>query len=91
MPHPSYARLADAVRGMVRDEARVASPPVECWRVLRSDPLLLDQINGDVQLEEGDPDVVIDRGVLADRPAEGALVRVHHDGDDWIVAGVIDA
>ena len=50
----------------------------------------VEQLNGDLMLEEGDPDVDIDRGLLTDRPEVGDLVRVHHDGSDWIVGGVID-
>jgi hypothetical protein len=54
-----------------------------------ANPLIIEQVNGDIVLEEGDPDVEIDRAVLAQRPAVGDRVRVHQDGEDWIVAGVI--
>lgn len=86
-----YDELAEAIRGIARGEARTVSPPVERWKVTISDPLTIERVggDGDLVLEEGDPDVEIDRAVLADRPAVDDLVRVHHDGEDWIVAGVI--
>lgn len=84
-----YDELVDAIREMIEHNARAASPPVERWKVLKSNPLTIEMIGDGLVLEEGDPDVEIDRAVLADRPAPGALVRVHHDGEDWIVAGVI--
>lgn len=84
-----FDELADELRAMARDEARVASPPVGRWKVLRADPLRIEQVGEDIVLEEGDPDVEIDRGVLYRRPAVGDMMRVHHDGEDWIVAGVI--
>lgn len=86
----AYDELADRLRRLAREEARVAAPPVERFKVTRADPLVIEQIEGDLVLEEGDPDVEIDRGVLADRPAVGDTVRVHHDGADWVVAGVIE-
>lgn len=89
----AYDELADRIRGLVREEARVASPPVERWMVTSSDPLIVEQVGGDIVIEEGDPDVEIDRAVLDDRPDVDDLVRVHSDGEGegkgWIVAGVI--
>lgn len=85
-----YDRFAERLKGLVHDTAREASPAVERWRVTSSNPLVIEQIDGgDIVLEEGDPDVEIDRAVLAARPAVGDRVRVHSDGADWIVAGVI--
>lgn len=93
MARTAYDDLADRIRGMVRHEVDARSPRVERWKVVSSNPLVIEQIDGDLTLEEGDPDVEIDRRLIAtvpDRPAVGDLVRVHHDGQDWIVAGVID-
>lgn len=84
-----YDDLVAEIRGMVEDTARAVSPPVERWRVLKSEPLTIEMVGEGFVLEEGDPDVEVDRAVLADRPAPGDLVRVHQDGEDWIVAGVI--
>lgn len=76
---------------MCQEVAVVASPPVQRWKVVAVQPLAIVQVGDedDLVLEEGDPDVEIDRSVLANRPVLGDLVRVHRDGDDWIVAGVI--
>lgn len=84
-----FDELVDEIRDMVRDEARQVSPPVERWKVTSSNPLVIEQVGGDVVLEEGDPDVEFDRAVLDVRPDVDDTVRVHHDGQDWIVAGVI--
>lgn len=81
--------LADRIRALAQGEAKVASPPVGRGKVLAADPMVIDMIGVDLVLEEGDPDVEFDRAVLATRPAVGDTVRVHHDGDDWIVAGVV--
>lgn len=89
-----YDELASKLRGLVDDRARVASPPVERWKVTSADPLIVEQVNGDVVLEEGDPDVDIDRSVLDPRPAVGDVVRVHSDGQGegsgWMIAGVVN-
>jgi hypothetical protein len=47
-------------------------------------------LGDELLLEEGDPDVEFGREVLQDRPAKGDVVRVHSDGDHYIVAGVIE-
>lgn len=83
--------LARRLRDAMREEARSVSPPVQRFKVRRSDPLVVVDLAGDLVLEEGDPDVEIDRRVLADRPDRGDLVRVHVDSDgDYVIAGVID-
>lgn len=84
-----YDDLADAIRELVQGEARVVSPPVERWKVTQAEPLVIESTEDDIVLEEGDPDVEIDRLVLALRPEVGDTVRVHQDGSDWIIAGVI--
>lgn len=92
MARTVYDELADRLRGLMHTTAREASPPVDRATVKRSDPLVVELLSADesVLLEEGDPDVEIDRGVLAERPDEGDTVRVHKDGSDYVIAGVID-
>lgn len=86
-----YDELADRLRGLAREKAREASPPVERGKVVAADPLVLDLIGSDVVLEEGDPDVEIAKPLLVDRPDVGDTVRVHVDGDgDYILSGVIE-
>lgn len=85
-----WDRLADTIRGMVREEAQAVSPPVARYRVTSADPLTVEELDGDLVLEEGDPDVEIERGLLTVRPDVGDVVRVHKDGSDYVIAGVID-
>jgi hypothetical protein len=82
--------LARRLRQMAREEARSASPPVQRFKVRRANPLVLDEIGGDLLLEEGDEDVELARELAADRPSVGETVRVHRDAEgDYIVSGVI--
>lgn len=83
-----YEELADRLRGLVADVAPQVVPPVQRGIVRRSSPLVID-LGDEMLLEEGDPDVEFDRGLLSHRPAAGAAVRVHCDGDDYVVAGVV--
>jgi hypothetical protein len=88
-----FDELADRLTTLADRRARAVSPPVGRGKVTLSDPLTVEVI-ADVDgttLEEGDPDVEFDAALLADRPAVGATVRLHHDGEDWIVAGVLMA
>lgn len=86
----AYDRLAARLIDLVESQVQVAAPArVERGRVVRATPLVID-LGDDVLIEEGDPDVEFDRGVLAERPAAGDAVRVHFDGEDWIVSGVIE-
>lgn len=85
-----YDDLAARIRGLARETAQDASPPVERGKVKRSNPLKVQLIDDDVVLEEGDEDVEIDRALLDDRPAVGETVRVHRDGEhDFVIAGVL--
>jgi hypothetical protein len=85
-----WEELTEAIGDFVHERARRASPPVERWKVVGVDPLIVESLTDDVMLEEGDPDVEVDRGVLKDRPEKGDMVRVHFDGEDWIIGGVVE-
>jgi hypothetical protein len=85
-----YDELATRLLGLVHDEApKAAGPKVTRGEVVSGDPLVID-LGDELLLEEGDPDVEFGREVLQDRPAKGDVVRVHSDGDHYIVAGVIE-
>jgi hypothetical protein len=90
MARTVYDELADRLHGIAHRVAKDASPPVERGKVTHADPLVVELIGEDVTLEEGDPDVEIDRGLLTDRPTAGDTVRVHKDGADYVIAGVIE-
>lgn len=89
-----YDELADRIRSLVRREVDHRGPAVMRFKVVSVEPLVVEQVDGELFLEEGDPDVEVDRGLLADRPALGATVRVHADhgggdGPDWMIVGVL--
>jgi hypothetical protein len=94
MARTVYDELADRLHGLAHRTAKAASPPVERGKVTHADPLVVEMIDSDLTLEEGDPDVEIDRGLLTDRPAVGDTVRVHKDGgpggSDYVIAGVVE-
>lgn len=84
-------QLAHRLRHVAREEARRASPPVERFKVTSANPLTVEAISSDLVLEEDDPDVEIERKLLADRPDVGDTVRVHQSGDgDYLITGVVD-
>lgn len=78
-----WDRLADRLREMSRSTAREVSPPPERYRVQALDPLVVEQIEGDLVLEEGDDDVEIAHSA-ADLEV-GDLVLVHTVGDGYVV------
>jgi hypothetical protein len=85
-----YDRLAARLVALAGGVARSASPPVSRGIVTKSDPLTVEVDEG-LTLEEGDDDVEIARGVLADRPAPGVTVALHQDGEgDWVIGDVIE-
>lgn len=95
-----YHELADRLRGLAREQAQAASPAMERGKVVKRNPLVVELLNSDVRLEEGDPDVEIDRsllGLLVDsmghssqRPQVGQTVAVQRDGDgDYLIVAVV--
>lgn len=55
-----FDELADEIRGIAREQAVNAVKPPRRFKVRRLDPLLLEEVNGDLVLEDGDPDFEID-------------------------------
>lgn len=86
-----YDELADRIRSLVHRAVESRGPSVQRFKVVSSDPLVVEQVEGELVLEEGDPDVEVDRALLADRPDVGQTVRVHADagGDEWMIVGVL--
>jgi hypothetical protein len=78
--------LADRIVGMTRRR----SAHVERFKVVQAAPLVLDQIEGSLILEEGDPDFEIAAAVDSAAPVKGDMVLVHQGADgDWIATGVV--
>lgn len=84
----AYDDLAVKLRGMVRERARQAH--VDRFKVVQADPLVIEQVEGELVLEEGDPDFEIAKAVDDAVPTIGDMVLVHqgHDGD-WVATGVV--
>lgn len=93
-----YDRLGVAIVDLVRSEAP-ASSGIERWKVVHREPLVIEQVDGEVVLEDGDPDFTIGdalRARLADPenpPAVGALVWVaaveEESGTEWHAFDVV--
>jgi hypothetical protein len=54
-----YELLGAKLIGLARDEAEAVAGAIERWTVLHTNPLVIEQIDGDVILEEGDPDFTV--------------------------------
>jgi hypothetical protein len=81
------------IAGRIREHAKDGSPSVERYTIKRLSPLLLDQIDGDNVLEDGDDDFVVGKLVKASPGlAVGDVVRVlvDPDGDEYMAIGVDD-
>lgn len=68
-----FDRLATRLREMAREEADNASG-VERWLVKHADPLMIEQLDGDLVLEEGDPDFTVGEWLRQLRVAYGLPV-----------------
>lgn len=51
--------LAKRIRGVAREEAGNSAPHVSRYRVTQPSPLIVEELEGDEVLEEGDPDFTI--------------------------------
>lgn len=70
--------VAARIRELVEESTRAASPGR--GRVRSVDPLVIEGVDDDLDLEEGDPDVEIAHGVKADA-TQGDHAVVHRDED----------
>jgi hypothetical protein len=75
------------LKRMARDEAANVGTDMERWRVLQPTPLVIEQVEGDLTLEDGDPDFTIG-DTLRQHVASYGLskddqVLVAHSGDEW--------
>lgn len=83
----TIARLGQAIRRAARDEIAYSGTSVERWRVVQQSPLLIEQIEGDLTLEDGDPDFVVGdnlrRHIVRFGLAADDLVVVARMGGEW--------
>jgi hypothetical protein len=66
------------------------SPPPRRFKVRNADPLVVEELHGDLVLEEGDPDFEVEEALKTTRPAAGDLVLVDTDAHgDYVARGRI--
>lgn len=79
--------LAQRVRSVARHEAQNNGSAIERWRVRQAKPLLIEEIEGDLTLEDGDPDFTVGdslRQLIATYGLEeDDQVLVVHAGKEW--------
>lgn len=82
----------DEIAGHVKQRARDAAPQWQRYRVMRVDPLQLDELGGDNVLEDGDDDFVISKAVakqIEDGDVEkGDVCKVVYDDDEYTAMSV---
>lgn len=61
-PH-AVTDLAKRLRRLSREEAQRAGTNVERWAVIQTTPLLIEEAEGELVLEDGDPDLTIGSGL----------------------------
>lgn len=81
--------LVDRLRTFVHGEVEQTGHRTRRFKVVYRNPLVVEAIDGELLLEEGDPDLEIDRAVLADRPNVDDLVVVQQTEDEYAIVGVI--
>lgn len=80
-------RAAAALRHAAERSARRSSPPLERFKVLRKNPLLLEAYASGQKLSEGDSDLEIARGLRRLVSAgDDVMVGTERDGDRVVVA-----
>lgn len=80
-----WAQIAEKLRDHARDSG---GTEVQRYRVLRANPLLLDQVDGDERLEEGDDDFTITDSLRLYRTSHGlpsgTIVRVLATAEEFL-------
>lgn len=75
---------------LVSMHERTRRAHVERFKVVQGAPLVIEQIHGNLILEEGDPDFEIADAVDTAAPVKGDMVLVHQGADgDWVATGVV--
>src|SRR3954471_24406314 len=93
MAHSVYDDLAARFRDLARHHAREVSPPTMQFTVKAAAPLVIEQIDGDLVLEGGDPDFTVADTVDLAGPAIGDMILVEqtgpHDNQEWLATHVV--
>lgn len=85
-----FQELALKIKALARGEAEQTRTPPLRFKVNRVSPLRLEQLDGELLLEEGDDDFEIAHAVDAADVDKGDQVLVHEDADgDFIAVAVV--
>lgn len=85
--------LAQRLKGMAREEAQRTGTDAARWRVRQSDPLIIEEMEGELVLEDGDPDFTVGdllRAHIADNEVEkdDQIIVIHSSGE-WHAVDVV--
>lgn len=90
--HRVWDELADEIDGRITHHVTNATR-TERWKVLLLSPLTFGQIQGELTLEEGDPDLEITQWVKkyneTTKLAIGDVVLVHYSEEEYSVFDVV--
>lgn len=93
-PRDIYDQLASRLREMVAEEHVNSLSGVERFTVQRATPLLLEHTDGDLVLEEGDPDFTIGVTVRAYLTSHGVVVGDQvwclRENQEWHLVDITD-
>lgn len=85
-PHV-LSELAMRLRRMARDEAQNTGTSVQRFRVTQKHPLIVEELEGELVLEDGDPDFTIGEGLRQHIATYGVekddQILVSHSSDEW--------
>lgn len=89
-----FDQLALRLRQVVRDEHANTGSAVEKFTVISVTPLILDELNGNLILEDGDPDFTVGswlrQYMLNYSLVVGDVVQVARNGSTWHALDVVD-
>jgi hypothetical protein len=85
-PH-ALSELAQRLKRMAREEAANSGTSVDRFRVIQEAPLVIEEIEGDLTLEEGDPDFTVGDALRQHIATYGIekddQILVAHAGKEW--------
>lgn len=86
--HPrALTELAQRLRTLAHDEAANAGSTIHRFAVRQPAPLVIEEVEGDLVLEDGDPDFTVGDGLRQHIAryglAGGDQIIVAHAGDEW--------
>lgn len=85
--------LASRLRRLVREETQRSGTEMQRFRVRQASPLLIEEVEGDLVLEEGDPDLTLGdllrKHIAANEVEEDDQVIVVKSSGEWHALDVV--